>query len=130
MPPAASLKMTGYVQVLDKVKLLGAGAAAVNGPIASFGSRLPYARFIETGRSRRPQVRRAGPALMFAKGVAMTAQAAPAILEPALVKGPAAVGQAKRKVRDLGIQNIRALTPVRSGKLRASVSELNRPGIV
>lgn len=127
---AVSIKMTGYVQAVDKVKLLGAGAAAVNGPIATFGSRLPYARFIETGRSSRPQVRRAGPARMFALGVADAAAAAPAILAPALPKGPAAVDQAKRKVRDIGLQAIRSRTPVRSGRLRASVSELNRPGIV
>jgi hypothetical protein len=125
-----SIKTVGYVQVLDKIKLLGAGAEAVNGPIASFGSRLPYASFIETGRSNRPQVRRAGPARMFALGVADAAKATPAILAPAIPKGPAAVGQAKRKIRDIGIAAIRSRTPVRSGKLRASVSELNRPGIV
>ena len=82
----------------------------------------------ETGRSSR-QVRRAGPALMFQRGVAEAAKQAPAILGPAILKGPAAVGQAKRKIRDLGLDRIRALTPVRTGKLRASVSELNRPGI-
>lgn len=123
-----SVKLTGFVQALDKVKLLGAGAEAVNGPIATFGSRLPYARFIETGRSSR-QVRRAGPALMFQHGVAEAAKAAPAILAPAISRGPGAVGQAKRRIRDIGLERIRALTPVRSGKLRASVSELNRPGI-
>jgi hypothetical protein len=126
---AVSIKMTGYVQVLDKVKLLGAGAEAVNGPIASFGSRLSYARFIETGRSSRPQVRRAGPARMFELGVAEAAKQAPALLAPAIPRGPAAVGAAKRRIRDIGLERIRALTPVRSGKLRASVSELNRPGI-
>lgn len=125
---ALSIKMTGFVQALDKVKLLGAGAEAVNGPIATFGSRLPYARFIETGRSSR-QVRRAGPARMFELGVADAAKQAPAILAPAIPKGAAAVGQAKRKIRDIGLERIRALTPVRSGKLRSSVSELNRPGI-
>lgn len=124
-----AIKMTGYVQALDKVRLLGTAAAAVNGPIATFGSRLPYARFIETGRSGRPQVRRAGPARMFEQGVAEAARQAPAILGPAIPKGPAAVGQAKRKVRDIGLAAIRARTPVRSGKLRASVSNLERPGI-
>lgn len=119
---------TGFVQVLNAVKLLGESGKAVNGPLATFGSRLPYARFIETGRSSR-QTRRAGPARMFERGVAEAAKAAPAILGPAIPKGPAAVGQAKRKIRDIGLERIRALTPVRSGKLRASVSELNRPGI-
>ena len=125
---AVSIKMTGYVEALNKVQVLGQSATLVNGPIATFGSRLPYARFIETGRSSR-QVRRAGPARMFEQGVRAAAQATPAILGPAIVKGPAAVGQAKRKIRDIGLERIRALTPVRSGKLRASVSELNRPGI-
>ena len=124
---SVSVKIGGYVQVLDKIKLLGAGAEAVNGPIATFSSLLPYARFIETGRSGRPQVRRAGPARMFATGVAQTAQAAPAMLAPAIPKGPAAVGQAKRKIRDYGVTRIRSLTPVRSGALRASVRVLERP---
>lgn len=124
-----SVRMTGYVETLNKVRLLGEAAAQVNGPIATFGSRLPYARFIETGRSSRPQVRRAGAARMFEQGVRAAADAAPGILGPAIPKGPGAVGQAKRRVRDLGLERIRALTPVRSGKLRASVSELNRPGI-
>lgn len=124
-----SIKLTGFVQALSAVQAVGAAGTAVNGALATFGSRLPYARFIETGRSSR-QVRRAGPARMFERGVAEAARQAPAILGPAIIKGPAAVGQAKRKIRDLGLERIRALTPVRSGKLRASVSELNRPGIV
>lgn len=123
-----TIKLTGYVQALDKVKLLGAGAQAVQGPIATFLSALPYARYIETGRSSRA-VRRAGPARMFERGVADAAKAAPSILGLAIPRGPAAVGQAKRRIRDLGIERIRALTPVRSGRLRASVSEGNRPGI-
>jgi hypothetical protein len=123
------LKSTGFVQALSAVKAIGDAGKAVNGPLATFGSRLPYARFIETGRSSRPQVRRAGPARMFEKGVQQAAAQAPAILGPAIMKGPAAVGAAKRKIRDIGLERIRALTPVRSGKLRASVSELNRPGI-
>jgi hypothetical protein len=115
---------TGMVQALSAVKLLGEAGRAVNGPLATFGSRLPYARPIELGTRRR-----AGPALMFKRGIEQTVRAVPGILGPAILKGPASVGQAKRKIRDLGIANIRALTPVRSGKLRSSVSELNRPGI-
>jgi hypothetical protein len=123
-----SVRMTGFVEALSAVRAIGEAGKAVNGPLATFGSRLPYASFIETGRSSR-QVRRAGPALMFQRGVREAADAAPAILGPAILKGPAAVGQAKRRLRDLGLERIRALTPVRSGRLRASVSELNRPGI-
>jgi hypothetical protein len=123
-----SISITGLVERLSAVRAIGEAGRAVNGPLATFGSQLPYAPFIETGRSSR-QVRRAGPALMFQRGVAEAAAQAPAILGPAILKGPAAVGQAKRKIRDIGLERIRALTPVRSGKLRASVSELNRPGI-
>lgn len=124
-----SIKVVGYVQALSAVKAIGEAGAAVNGPLATFISRLPYARFIETGRSSKPQVRRAGPAKMFEKGVAEAAAAAPDILGPAIVKGAAAVGQAKRKLRDLGQERIRAYTPVRSGRLRDSVSVADRPGI-
>jgi hypothetical protein len=123
------LKSTGFVQALSAVKAIGDAGKAVNGPLATWGSRSPYARFIETGRSSRPQVRRAGAARMFALGVQQAAAQAPAILGPAIIRGPAAVGAAKRRIRDIGLERIRALTPVRSGKLRASVSELNRPGI-
>jgi hypothetical protein len=126
---AISIKVTGFVQALSAVQAVGAAGKQVHGPLATFGSRLPYARFIETGRSSKPQVRRAGPARMFELGVADAAKAAPAILGPAIVKGPAFIGPAKRKIRDIGIERIRARTPVRTGRLRASVSELNRPGI-
>lgn len=121
-----TIRETGHVQMLNAIKALGEAGRAVNGPIATWGSTLPYAQFIETGRSSR-QVRRAGPALMFARGIAATLPAVPGIMLPAIPKGAGSVGQAKRKVRDLGIKNIQALTPVRSGKLRASVRELTRP---
>jgi hypothetical protein len=125
-----TIRAVGFVETLGKVRALGDAAQQVNGPLATFGSRLPYARFIEEGRSNKPQVRRAGPARMFQRGVAEAAAQAPAIIGPAIIRGPAAVGQAKRRIRDIGLERIRALTPVRSGALRASVSELNRPGIV
>lgn len=125
----ASIKLTGYVKALSTVRVIGKAGEAVNGPLATFGSRLVYAPIIETGMRGGRMWRRAGPARMFERGVADAAKAAPGILGPAIVKGPAAVGQAKRKLRDYGLARIRALTPVRSGRLRASVSELNRPGI-
>lgn len=124
-----SIRMTGFVEALSAVRAIGEAGKAVNGPLATFGSRLPYAGVIETGMRGGMMWRRAGPAGMFKRGVQEAADAAPAILGPAILKGPAAVGQAKRKIRDIGLDRIRALTPVRSGKLRASVSELNRPGI-
>jgi hypothetical protein len=123
-----NIRVTGFVQALTAIQAVGAAGKAVNGPLATFVSRKPYAGFIETGRSSR-QVRRAGPARMFELGVKETAAAAPAILKPAIIKGAAAVGQAKRKIRDLGIENIRKRTPVLTGALRDSVSAGERPGI-
>lgn len=122
-----TIRQIGYVAQSNALKLLGEAGKAVNGPIATFGSLLPYASFIETGRSSRPQVRRAGPALMFARGIAATLPQVPGIMLPAIEKGAASVGQAKRKVRDAGIVNIRALTPVKTGALRESVRALERP---
>lgn len=119
-----NITTTGFVQALSAVKAIGEAGKAVTGPLATFVSRLPYARPVET-RWRRGS----GGARMFQRGVADAAKAAPAILGPAILKGPAAVGQAKRKLRDLGLERIRAYTPVRTGKLRASVSVADRPGI-
>lgn len=123
----ASITVTGHVQQLNALKLLGEGGKAVAGPIATFGSRLPYAQVIETGMRHGRMWRKAGPALMFARGIAETLPQVPAIMGPAIEKGAASVGQAKRKVRDLGIANIRKLTPVKTGALRASVQEMSRP---
>lgn len=123
------IRMVGFVETLTTVRAIGDAGKAVNGPLATWGSRLPYARFIETGRSAKPQVRRAGPARMFARGAAEAAREAARVLPGAIVRGPAAVGAAKRRIRDYGLDRIRKYTPVRSGALRDSVSELNRPGI-
>jgi hypothetical protein len=120
---------SGVVQALSAVKAVGEAGKQVNGPLVTLGSRLPYARPIETGMRGGRMWRRAGPALMLQRGLADAAAAAPSILGPAIVRGPAAVGAAKRKLRDLALERTRAYTPVRSGKLRDSVSELNRPGI-
>jgi len=122
------ITMTGFVQALTAVQAIGAAGKAVHGPLATFGSTAVYAGVIETGVRGGRMWRRAGPALMFKKGVSEAAAAAPAILGPAILKGAAAVGQAKARIRTLGVERIRAYTPVRSGKLRASVRELNRPG--
>jgi hypothetical protein len=119
--------VTGMVQCLSAVRAIGEAGKAVNGPIASWGSRSPYAGVIETGMRGGRMWRRAGPARMFQKGVAETLPQVGPIMLPAILKGAASVGQAKRRVRDLGIANIQKYTPVRSGALRASVQELTRP---
>lgn len=128
----ASIKMIGFVQALSAVRAIGEAGRAVNGPLASFGSRLPYARPIEKNEflsgPRKGQIaRRAGPANMFRDGVAATVPQVAPILGPAIVKGPAAVGQAKRKIRDIGLTEIKKRTPVRSTNLRESVQVLERP---
>jgi hypothetical protein len=122
-----TIRSVGYVQCVSALKALGEAGRAVSGPFANWGSRLPYASVIETGMRYGRPWRKAGPALMFQRGVAETLPQIPAIVGPAIEKGAASVGQAKRKVRDLGIANIRKYTPVRSGALRDSVQELTRP---
>jgi hypothetical protein len=122
-----SIRVTGFVQALGAVRALGEAGKAVSGPFANWGSRLAYAGVIETGMRYGRPWRKAGPALMFQRGVSETLPQIPAIVLPAIPKGAASVGQAKRKVRDLGIANIRKYTPVVSGALRDSVRDLTRP---
>lgn len=122
------IKVVGMVQALDKVKALGAAAEQVNGPLATFANLTPYAYGIETGRRRDGRrARAAGGAFFMRKGVQDAYKAAPGIIGPAIPKGPAAVGQAKRKLRDYGIERIKAYTPVRSGNLRDNTRVLERP---
>lgn len=129
------IRLVGFVKALSAFQAIGAAGKDVEGQLAAFGSRRPYARPIETGffqtgpRAGR-QARAAGPARMFERGRNDARQLARQILPAAIVAGPRAVGQAKRRIRDYGVERIRKYTPVRSGKLRDSVSELNRPGIV
>lgn len=121
-----TIKETGMAKALSATQVYGAGAKAAHGPIAAWTSNKPYAGFIETGRSSR-QVRRAGPARMFAQGVAETATQVPAIMGPAVIKGPAAVGGARRQIQNLGVTNIRKRTPVKTGALRDSIEPVSRP---
>jgi hypothetical protein len=122
-----AITMTGMAQALTAVQVLGAGAQAANGPIAAWTSPLVYSGIIETGMRGGRMWRRAGPARMFQKGIAETAPAVPGILGPAIIKGPAAVGGARRTIQVLGRENIRKNTPVRSGALRNSVTAVSRP---
>jgi hypothetical protein len=121
-----SIQVKGMARALKATEVYGAGAAEANGPIAAWSSDKPYARFIETGRSSR-QVRRAGPARMFERGVADTAREVPAVMGPAIVKGPNAVGGARRSIQRKGVTNIRKYTPVVSGALRDSIRPVSRP---
>lgn len=120
--PTVTIKMTGHVQALIKLRGIGAAAAQLH-PIATFGSRLFYAPIVEkrwrTG---------SGGARMFERGVRDAATYAVPVLKVAIPKGPQAISQAKGAIRDFGLQRIKELTPVKTGALRDSVSELNRPG--
>lgn len=117
-----TITVKGMVQALSAVRVLGEAGRAVNGPLGTWGSRLIYAPIVEN-RWRKGS----GGAHMFRRGIDDTAKEVPAILEPAMLKGAAAVGQAKRKIRDRGIENIRKYTPVKTGALRDSVREATRP---
>jgi hypothetical protein len=123
----AEIRMTGMAKALSAVHLVGEGAAAANGPIAAWTSPLIYAPIIETGRRGGRMWRKAGPAEMFKKGLADTAAVAPGIMGPAIVKGPSAVGAARRAIQQLGVTNIQRYTPVRTGALRNSVRAVSRP---
>jgi hypothetical protein len=122
-----SIRMDGMAQALTAVKLLGDGAKEASGPIAAWSSPLVYAPIIETGMRGGRMWRRAGPARMFERGLAETAAAVPGILGPAIIKGPSAVGGARRSIQTLGETNIRKFTPVRTGALRSSVTAVSRP---
>lgn len=128
----ASIRTFGFVKVLDAIRSIGQAGRDVQGSLAAFGSPLPYARPIEKNEflsgPRKGQIaRRAGPARMFERGAADAQAYARRILPAAIVKGPRSVGQAKRRIRDFGIDRVRKYTPVRSGDLRDSVRELSRP---
>jgi hypothetical protein len=123
-------EFVGLFAQIDALKVLGAAAASVNGPVASIGSTGPpgKAGAIETGiRYGRPW-RRAGPAHMFKNGIAETMADVPTLLLPAIAKSVQAVSQAKGAIRKRAIDNVRKRTPVRSGALRTSISEMSRPG--
>lgn len=119
---ALSIKMTGMAQAIKAIDVIGKGGEAASGPIAAWTSPLPYAGPVEyrwrTG---------SGGARMFQKGIAETVPLIPGILGPAIIKGSAAVGGARRTIQARGRENIRKYTPVRTGKLRGSVVEVSRP---
>lgn len=107
-----------------------AAAKGLNGPLAAATSSLYYAAFVERG------TRYMAPRAMFARGLAAAQPAIRAALVGALdVSGPrsryrGALGRftSGSSVRDatskLLVAEIQKVTPVRTGRLRASV----RPG--
>lgn len=123
-----TIREQGLAKALKATQVYGEGARAANGPIAAWSSNKPYAFGIETGRHPRGRLARAaGGAFMFKKGIAETATQVPGIMGPAIIKGPAAVGGARRKIQNEGQKNIQKYTPVRSGALRDSIQAVSRP---
>jgi hypothetical protein len=124
----ATIRESGMAAMRSHLAGVVAAGKAISGPIISLTSPLPYARFIETGRSSRPQVRRAGPARMFELGItAVRPQIGPALLK-AIPGGAGAVQAAKRSLNQRAVEEVQKRTPVRSGALRASVRPSGRPG--
>jgi hypothetical protein len=124
-----SIRETGMPAMLQAVRGIAAAGKAVSGPIISLSSPLPYAGPVERGRTASGRwVRRAGPAHMFAEGIAaMRPRIGPALLA-AIPGGAPAVQAAKRSLNQQAIEEVRRRTPVRSGALRASVQPSGRPG--
>lgn len=123
-----SIRASGFQQARSFLGNIAAAAVRTNGPIVSLSSPLPYAFGIETGRHRGGGLARAaGGAYMFRDGIkAVQARVGPS-LATAILQGPGAVDAAKRSLNAQAIEEVRKRTPVRSGALRASVHETDRP---
>lgn len=115
--------MGSIVNVLTANNLLLTGAQAVNGPIAAPSSAVGYARPVEEVWRKG-----SGGARMFEKGIAKVQPTVGPTLAEAIPRGAGAVGQAKAKIRAAFLTEIKAGTPVRTGRLRASITDLSASG--
>jgi len=106
---------------LGRIANVAAAARAVNGPLVSVSSNVPYARSIEEGHRRR-----VGAALMFARGLAETRPEAKRQIAVAIIQGPVQAGAAKERINQLAVRNVRKYTPVLTGRLRDSVQASGR----
>lgn len=127
------MQVSIHVDGLDRVRSLFGrilqAAAHANGPVIVLSSDRPYAYGIETGRHRSGRLaRRAGGAFMFRDGIAAVRPRVPAALGKALLQGSAAVDAAKRQLNADAVAEVQRRTPVRTGRLRASVRASGRPG--
>lgn len=115
------IKVAGADRVRTLLGNVAAAALRTQGPIISLSSDTPYARFVEEGARGRT------PRRMFRDGInAMRPRIGPA-LGPAILKGPAAVDRAKADLNRQAVEEVRKRTPVRTGRLRASVRPSGRP---
>lgn len=117
-----SIKVDGAERVRSLLGGIAAAAVRTQGPIISLSSDAPYARYVEEGVRGRPARR------MFADGIAAMRSRIGPRLVPALLKGPSAVDAEKRKLNDEAVEEVRKRTPVRTGRLRASVHPSGRAG--
>ena len=118
-----SVQITGLERVQKTLHLYQEGAAAAARSTFVISSPLSYAFWIEEGyyASGRPGRVRSGGAHMFRRGLEYARQHAPAAVAKALPKGGAAVQDALTGVARQTTEIVRAVTPVRSGNLRASI---------
>lgn len=123
------IKVSGVERVRTLLGGVAAAGKAASGPIISLSSRKPYARYIEEGVRGDGRRRRAGPARMFADGIAAVRPKIGPTLGKAILGGPTGVAKAKADLNRQAVEEVRKRTPVRSGALRASVSAAERPGI-
>jgi hypothetical protein len=119
---SVSITMTGMGRVKSLLGNVAAAAVRVNGPIISLTSDAPYARFVEEGARGRP------PRRMFRDGINAVRPKIGPTLGPAILRGVAAVDAAKRQLQAQAVEEVRRRTPVRTGRLRASVHASGRPG--
>ena len=97
-------------------------AATFGGSRLIIASNLPYAGPVETGRRKRRSWRKAGPAHMFRRGANEGMRGFDAELATALPGGPQAVTRAFLSRGRHVVDVVRHHTPVRSGRLRTSVT--------
>ena len=123
-----SIRSAGFDRVRSFLGGIAGAAARAQGPVISVGSPLPYAYGIETGRHRGGRLARAkGGAFMFRDALAVMKPRTGPALASAILRGTAAVEQAKRDLNRQAVEEVRKRTPVRTGALRDSVHETGRP---
>lgn len=115
--------MSPVSHLISANALLIDGAVAIEGPIANPGSLVNYAGIVENLWRKG-----SGGAHMFQKGIAAVEPTIMTTLSEALPKGGGAVRAAKTKIRTAFVSSIKELTPVRTGRLRSSVTDLGGGG--